>query len=327
MKLTPYLQNILQPAPSITYEKLKESELLIFKLLTSKIFRSHSISPELEKQVKNNLNFFINRNLPLEVIIPFGGYKLWRIPFAPEVNWAEVFNLIQIRNYLSPIAQVYQPGVNLTYLSGEILISKMNQYPQKDLNRYHQSFQEIITLLSQKFPSNMRINLRKVRDRIPESEFWELIDKNWEKTMKKFKESPVEYQKLCLDKSERNYCGDLNHDSLTEKHSKIWYGAMYHEVYISIWNQHFLPRFQEKSILLGFRYTNNWGIPLLSSRTSYCQFWIGLGVLLKRKTELIPGIFTYQQYLQHKDQLRMYPVHLFPKNFIALQKIPVFSEN
>ena len=127
---------------------------LIYQKLTTKKFRSHSLPYELEEEVKKKINTTVENNQPIHITVPFGGYKLWRLPTSPNPDWSEVFNILQLRNYLISITKFYKPGVILEYFSDEIMVARMNNIPQNDLDNYTNNVQKIIDVIRKTLPKN-----------------------------------------------------------------------------------------------------------------------------------------------------------------------------
>ena len=312
-----YLENLVKTVPLCTLPnntKTNQTEQTIFRYLTSTKFRTISLSSELEKKVKAKIHLCVSKNKPLHLTVPFGGYKLWKFPTYPNPDWSEVFNLIQLRKYLTPIANFYNPGIILEYWSDEITVSKMNNYPQKELDSYNTDFAEIIKWFSDYLPDNFQIKFSKIRDQISYQKFWTLADKYIEKNRSKWHQVPEKERKFRLKKSERNYKGDLAKLSEREKNEILLYGALCHDAFIfGDWKKDTPWAFDKHMIALGFRYTKSWGIPVMSSRSSYCQFWIGMGALIKKNKEFLPTILTYQQYLTKKDSLQKRSCQYIPE--------------
>ena len=82
--------------------------------LFAKKFRKYSIDPQVRIDVEAKLNNIIERNLPLNFVPSFGGYKHWWTPSYPTIDWAEIFNMKFMLEYLVPIFANYSGGGQLS---------------------------------------------------------------------------------------------------------------------------------------------------------------------------------------------------------------------
>lgn len=78
--------------------------------LFAKKFRKYSIAPDVKTNVSEKLANIIEKQLPLTFVPSFGGYKHWWCPTYPTIDWAEIFNMKFILEYLSPIYNNYIRG-------------------------------------------------------------------------------------------------------------------------------------------------------------------------------------------------------------------------
>ena len=321
-----YLQNLIEDikiSPDLGNGNLFDD---IYKRLTSAKYRTHSLPIDLDIKIKNKINYCLKHDIPLYFTVPFGGYKLYKYISYPHLDWAEVFNLIQLRDYLFPLSKIYPKGVILEYWSDEILVSEMNKYDQKDLDTYNNEFNNLIKWFSQYLPDNFEIRFAKIRDRISYQKFWERVNQYVSENVGKWDEIDEDERQIRLTKAKRNMKIDLNKYSKEEQEKILKHAALLHDAFIfGNWKEGIHWAFEPDMIALGFRYTRSWGIPILSSRSSYCQFWIGYGALRKHKEELIPTILTFEQYQENQNKFTYENVNVFPQEFCTLQKIPIIG--
>jgi len=99
--------------------------------------------------------------MPLYITIPFGAFKHFSSPEFPHTNWAEVFHLAHILDYLAPVAQAHAPGVIVEYCSeGALILTMMDNYPPEALQLYEQEFREMLNQLNQRCTSNIEFRFR-----------------------------------------------------------------------------------------------------------------------------------------------------------------------
>jgi hypothetical protein len=107
-------------------------EDFIYTKLTTKKFRKWAVDESSELQAKRAIQINVTGGKPLQFRFPFGGYKLWRMPTSPEVDWAEFFSIAYYCKYLAPIAAAYKPGIEFLFASDDIIIERMDNVPVSD---------------------------------------------------------------------------------------------------------------------------------------------------------------------------------------------------
>lgn len=264
---------------------------------------------------------------PLHFTVPFGGYKLWRLPSYPNPDWSEVFNIRQLISYLYPLSLIHRSGIILEYFSDEIMVGRMNNIPQSDLDSYNSQMASLVEWFDQSTPDNFQLRFSKIRDQIDQTEYWKRIDAQMDEIVELWDKQPDDVKQIRLKKSARNYRGNLAHLSQEETDKILLRASLYHDGFIfADWREGVPWAFDDHMIALGFRYTDGWAIPVKSSRASVCQFWVGTGVLRQRGEELITDILTNSQYQKVKEKLITYHTSIFPKHFTNLMEVPVLAE-
>lgn len=328
--LKSYITNV--PHYSVTEEDKKAItfegiETFIFRKLNRSYFKASAMPRDFEEKVKSIIQNSVASQKPIHVTVPFGGYKKWQLPTAPLVDWAEVFNIVLLREYLAPIAAVYEHGVILQYVSDEVFISRMNNYPQEDVDTYNEQFEMLINFFQDYLPQNFTLTFSKIRDEISQEE----ILKRFDGTILRLKEEwvalPDDQKEYRLRKAERNYQGNLSALSEQQKYDVLLDSTMVHDAFIEgDWEQGVTWAFGELMVPVGFRYTGSWGIHLRSSRSSTVQFWIGIGALKQSEETYIPTIFTYNQFKTVEQGLHTEPISLFPEELTNLQQVLVLPQ-
>ncbi len=108
----------------------------LYRTLTRKPYRKWRITPEAEPVIREAIHVRVAENKPLLFRFPFGGYKLWRLPSTPEVDWAEFFTLTYYSEFLAPIARAYDPGVEFTFSVDAVILERMDNVPRRDSDAY-----------------------------------------------------------------------------------------------------------------------------------------------------------------------------------------------
>jgi len=140
------------------------SQSFIYTKLTSKKFRKWAVDNSSEQQAKQAIRLNVSANKPLQFRFPFGGYKLWRMPSSPEVDWAEFFAIAYYCKYLAPIASAYEPGLEFIFASDDIIIERMDNIPVADTAAYFNSFQRLLGQFRRYFPVNFKMDIVRIAD-------------------------------------------------------------------------------------------------------------------------------------------------------------------
>lgn len=296
----------------------------IYDKLNTNKFKASKSPKELEEKIKFKINYCLEQRIPIHITVPFGGYKKWQLPTYPLPDWSEVFAISLLIDYLTPIATMYKYGVILEFFSDEIFVSRMNNYPQADLNNYNDQFSQLVEWFKKVAPSGMVLKSSKIRDQISQEEILKRFDAEIIKLKDKWNDLPEKERDYRIAKSERNYKGDLSKLNKSEKDKILLESTLVHDAFIfGDWETDVPWAFDKDMIAVGYRYTGTWGIHIRSTRSSTVQFWIGIGALIKRDEDFVPTSLTYKQYLEFKDKLTNEHVDIFPKTFTNLQKIPI----
>lgn len=334
MNINNYLSKLVTSIPeyevgegekkTIAFEGIQK---YIFNKLNSSKFKASAMPELLEQKIKEKIDKSIKQNRPIHITVPFGGYKKWQFPTYPLPDWSEIFYLVLLRDYLSPIAAGYTKGVLLEFFSDEVFVARMNNIPQSDLDLYNDQFSEIVEWFSGYLPKNFEIKFSKIRNFISQEEILNRFDKDIAKLKRDWKNLPKNEKEFRLKKSERNYRGDLSKLSKAEKDRVLLESTLVHDAFIfGEWDKDVPWAFGELMIAVGNRYTGSWGIHIKSSKSSTNQFWVGMGVLKEGSGSLTPSSFTYNQYLSVRKKLNKENVNLFPKKFEDLKFVYVLKE-
>lgn len=131
----------------------------ILKSLFSKKFRKFSIPEKNQAIIRAAVEKNVANKEPIKISWPFGGYKLWRLEEAPEVDWAELFSMIYFIRWLKPVCALYPQGVIFTFWFDEVVISQMNNIPQSDLDKYQEGFNNLLKFIGPYLPKNMKFEI------------------------------------------------------------------------------------------------------------------------------------------------------------------------
>lgn len=121
----------------------------ILQQVVRKPFRKTAVDGVTAADTLQKINQAIEQNKPLCFSLPFGGYKADWMPFSPQLNWAEVFWLDYLRQLFLPVAELYPPGVELSfsYMSG--VLHYINGIPDLEQAVYLSQFQHLLLQVSE----------------------------------------------------------------------------------------------------------------------------------------------------------------------------------
>lgn len=290
MTIQEYLQTELTDCANYALTAEEKTQLdkvgieeFIYSKLTSKKFRKWKVDELSEQQVRKAVKLSIAENKPLQFRYPFGGYKLWRMPSAPEVDWAEFFAIAYYCRYLAPIAAVYEPGFELKFSSDDLIIERMDNVPTADTDAYFASFKKLLGYFQPHFPSNMSVDIVRIADMYPDRDAMEV---ELAENVEKFK---VEYEKTVdADKKTKMYttselnvrwdgAKDLTKLSGEEKRRVVEMGPVYHDAYCSLTKRREFNRGEDKIVIFTTPIPN--AIAVGTTKSSVTKYWTGFGVI------------------------------------------------
>jgi len=162
-----HIINCLQELKADPLEEINNQKKivdLIYGFLMSKKFRKYAVTPEYQKYIRDAISSSVSKHEPIKLVLVFGGYKLWRLEEAPEVDWAELFSLIYYAKWLKPILAIYRPGVWFDFYSNDVVVEIMNNIPKEDTEKYARSFKKLLEFIKLYIPKNLSSTLNRVGD-------------------------------------------------------------------------------------------------------------------------------------------------------------------
>jgi len=331
MKTEEYLQNLIENIPKYRITQSDSRQIqkegikkYTYNKISSAKYRSSSMPQELAKTVEGKIDYAYENHLPIRIVFPFGAYKRWNFPTYPGIDYAEVFNMVLLREYLSQISEFYPYGVTLDYHSVELFVERNNHLPQKDLFFYQDEFRNFLEYFNNYMPKGLEFRFKNLREEISQKDCLDNIEKEmpklhkeWPKISQKDKELKIKRAKISckIDEKDPNY-EEIIKDAV-HVHDAFSNGC-WNPDGKAIWNNGL------NMIKIGNSYTEDWGIHIKSSKTSRVNFWVGTGVLLKRDALFLPTILSYQQHLSSRKDITYSKVG-FLNNFSNLGEIGVLK--
>ncbi len=321
LEFTPRLDSIVLGGLSTS---TLNSQDVIFRLAIRSKFRRTKIDAESQADLKQKIGMAYIDRVPIEFSVPFGGYKNYRLPSFPECDWAEVFNLRFIISYLLPIAEVYTPGVILSYSYNSQIMHRVSNLPLEKQRKYEICFLKLIEQLSSGLPQNLKIRTQQINqlyesDSIWEEEFAELFKRN-EKQWDQLYDASTRDKKMNSARHNLILDGELDLTGLSRSELEEEYlkSAMMCDALDSLSKRRCFNK-QSNRIQLVFIGGPKQSIHIGSCAGSTVHFWTGIGVAEVRKDRMIPTILTFEQLMRHDSEIKELEIESsfaqFSKNF------------
>lgn len=291
MTIQAYLQNKLEQSGRGKERTLtKDLPEAIFKLLMRKRrgFRKWSIDEDSQANILRVIKEKIDSDQPIHFTFPFGGYKLFRLPTAPNPDWAEFFTLAYIQEYLSPIAAIYKPGIKVSFWSDDKIAERMNNVPAEDTDSYNKLFRELLEQFNKYSYENFSMELFRAGDIYEKNEYEQEILQSLIKATRDFQHKDKEYLKRATKMAELNVqwdgVMDMTKLTLTEKKAYLQNTAVIHNAETGLQKRVSFVKGPDKIILFTTPLKN--GIGLGTTKYSMTKFWTGAGLIEKAGDKL-----------------------------------------
>ncbi len=177
-------------------------------------------------------------NLPFIYCFCFGGYKHFWSPTYPEPDWAEIFTMKYLMEYILPIANEYKHGTTIEFESEEVALSYMNNVPQEGLDKYNQVFKKLITYINKEIKYPLNLNLVLARDFYNKDELLTKMNNYIGEVESRFEKLDEEEKRIRLKRAETNImwdgAKDLTNISEEEKNRYIYNSRIANEAFLDI---------------------------------------------------------------------------------------------
>lgn len=287
------LNRLASEGEGLLLQNESDQQSYISKAILSKKFRKWAVDDDLRTHLDNALKISFAKKEPIKFVMPFGGYKLWRLDEAPEADWAELFSMMFYAAWLKPIADIYEPGVWFDFSSDDVIVELLNNTPKADTEAYRESFNQTISFLEQYLPHNLRFTFTPVGSRYTEEEFAAELEQKTQEYMDDHNgELPT------LTETEIAMI-DLNAKPTEEqKADRLWHAKnkVVHDVYMTMSKRRPYTRTEDK--ILAFTKALPKGVAVGTTKTSTAKFWAGVGALRKRDESYIETVLSPEQIQQ-----------------------------
>jgi hypothetical protein len=280
----------------------------LFRQITRKKFRRWKLPDLARERILRALDLCISGKKPILFRFRFGGYKLWRLASAPEVDWAEFFTLAYYSEYLAPVIALHEPGVKLLFMSDDVFVERLDNIPKADTEAYYQSFQKLCDTFNDHAPKNFSMEMKRHSSLFNSMEE---LNREFDAKMKEIegtwreKQSPEKLKSsLATSALNINWHGvrDLTALSDNEKQKMIERSAIMHDALVQLPT---IRAFSDKNPEMVFIFTTPLPtvVSIGTTKTSITRFWVGTGVLEKRNDNYFDRILSPNQVERLKNNV------------------------
>lgn len=315
-KVNEYINNNLlnfNNFPEISLDK-ENFKLEVLRRLFLKRYSKKAQFDAAKEYTETKLDNILKDNLPFIFCFCFGGYKHFWSPTYPEPDWAEIFTIKFLMEYILPIAKSYDYGVNLEFESEEVAISDMNNVPQKGLDKYNKIFRELLDYINKKTNEPINLNLVLAKDFYDKEELLFKMNDYIKEVEDRFEKLDEEEKIIRLRRAETNInwdgIKDLTKLNETERKKVIYDSRILNEAFLDIDYELRGKEYFEKENLIPLLGTFGYGaggelwLHVASNKTSVVDFWTGIGILEVRENEILERTLSEKQFNNIKDQLK-----------------------
>lgn len=292
MKPSEYIQSRLDDLKKIEVVDVSKDKLVetIVNKILSKKFRKYAVDEAFREHVNKVVSNSVKKNEPITMVWVFGGYKLWRIPTAPEADWGELFSMIYFARYAKTIAEVYKPGIVFDFYSDDVIVSRMDNIPQKDVDAYQESFRKLLGFVSNYLPDNVKFTYNRVADQYGPGEFEKELEKNIEKLKSELPGGLPQMNEVKDALVELNVKLKPGQDEDPDWKAKV---MLVHDAYSISSKRRPYYRSDEKLMVVNTALPCT--IAIGTTKASVAKFWCGMGVLEKRGEKYLEKILSPSQ--------------------------------
>ncbi len=269
---------------------------------------------EAKKYTEEKVDNILNNNLNFLFCFCFGGYKHFWSPTYPEPDWAEIFTIKYLMEYILPIAQTQNKKVNIEFESEEVALTYMNNTPQEGMDKYNKAFQKIINYVNNKTEYPIGLSVVLARNFYDKEELLKKMYDYLPNVQERFNNLDEKEKEIRLKRAETNIMWEgkenLTNISDEEKRKFIYNSRTLNEAFLDIDYELRGKEYFEKENLIpllgsfGLGAGGELWLHLASNKSSLVDFWAGMGILEIREDKIIEKTISQKQFEQIKDELK-----------------------
>lgn len=254
-------------------------------------------------------------------VFGFGGYKNYNSPSFPEVDYAELFHIKYMTEFLWPIITTYKYGVILEYESEEISI-QFNNVPQETTDKYTTTFKKLLSYFVNKVEEQNGIKLDYklviARDMYNPEDLYKKMEEYYPTMLDEFNKLSDEEKEIWIKPARTNFLikgtKDYSNLSTNELNNKIIEARVNNECFLAA-DYDLRIGFWERPNAISLFGTwgktpcaspTDGGLHLKSTKASNTDFWIGTGVFkLDENNNILQELILSQtQYDDKRDEIK-----------------------
>ena len=260
-----------------TQDELVET---IFRFITSKKFRKYSLTPEYAAHIKNSISQNVAANQPINLTFLGGCYKLWRLDEAPESDWAELFSHMYYTRWVKPVCAIYKPGVWFDFFLDDVIVPRINNLPEGDIEAYRTSRQELLHFLKPYQPKNLAMTLTGIGSLFSSREHYETaLEQNIRKLSSELPGGLPELSQAQLASTTLNVKATPEQLADPKWREKV---ELIHSAYMLTKGETGYSTTSNKIRVFTQPFPNGTCIAVGTTKDSIAKFWAGVGALQPR---------------------------------------------
>ena len=315
IKVNDYINNELLNFNNIHTNPLEGKDLKdkILNRLFSRKWSRKAQFEDAKKYTSEKVDFILNNHLDFLFCFCFGGYKHFWSPTYPEPDWAEIFTIKYLMEYVLPISEVYDKRTQIEFESEEVALTYMNNTPQEGMDRYNKAFKSLIDYVNDKVNYPIDLSVVLARDFYDKDELLSKMYEYLPTVQERFNSLTDEEKEVRLKRAETNIMWNGKEDlrNLSDKDRKeyIYNSRTLNESFLDIDYELRGKEYFEKDNLIpllgsfGLGAGGELWLHLASNSSSMVDFWAGMGILEVRDDKIIEKTISHKQYEQIKDKL------------------------
>lgn len=288
--------------------------------LFARKWSGHAQTETAKEITRERVHAILEKDLPMVFIFCFGGYKHFWTEAYPEPDWAEIFTMKYLIEYIYPILKKWDKEVVIEYESEEVFVDMINNMPRKAIDTYRDAFYKLLNWAQNKIDFNLKFRCVLARDLYNMDELLK-ITKNYEPAVAERLRAldPVE-NKIRLKRAATNFMwnGEKDYSNLTdkEKDEVVFQSRVTNEAFLDAdYDLRGKSYFEKENHIpivgtFGLGFGGDTMIHVMSTSASLVDFWAGIGVLEVRENKIIKKIISQNQFEKNKHKLIKVPLNI-----------------
>ena len=314
-RVNDYINNELLNFNNIETNGLEGKDLKdsILNRLFSRKWSRKAQFEDAKKYTEEKVDTILNNHLEFLFCFCFGGYKHFWSPTYPEPDWAEIFTIKYLMEYVLPIAETQSKRTKIEFESEEVALTYMNNTPQEGMDKYNKAFKELINYINSKVKYPIDLSVVLARDFYDREELLKKMYEYLPEVQERFNALSDEEKEIRLRRAETNIMWngkeDLTNIPDEERKKFIYDSRTLNEAFLDIDYELRGKEYFEKENLIpllgsfGLGAGGELWLHLASNSSSMVDFWAGMGILEIREDKIIQKTISQKQLEQIKDNL------------------------